>query len=100
MQNHISSVKETLLSIIREMSTAPWLFVKSPERDFTRNRKLDFETLIRFFLSMQGGTLSAELLKYFDYSLESATASAFIQQRSKILPEAFEFLFHTFTAAR
>lgn len=40
-------------------------FVKKPGKDFTRNRKLGFVQLIHFFLCMESGCISHELLKYF-----------------------------------
>lgn len=99
MQDYISFVKQALSETIKEMSTVPWLFVKNPKCDFLRKRKLDFESFFHFFISMEGRTLETELLDYFDFAPETPTASAFNQQRSKILPEAFEYLFHTFTNA-
>jgi len=38
-------------------------------------------------------------MEYFKYDINAATSSTFVQQRDKILPEAFEFLFHKFTNA-
>lgn len=97
MENYINNVKRSLFSCIREMSTMPWLFVKNPETDFTRKKKLDFETFMKLFISMEGRSVDNELLDFFDFSPHCASASAFNQQRSKILPEAFDYLFHTFT---
>lgn len=42
------------------MSASPGLFVKAPGRDFTRERKLFFETTLRLLLGMGGGSLQAE----------------------------------------
>ena len=46
---------------------------------------------------MEGNTLQNELLKYFNFDPNAPTKSAFIQQRAKVLPEAFEYLFFMFT---
>ena len=62
-------------------------------RDFTRDRKLLFPDMIKTILSMAGKPVREELLDHFDYSADSATASAFVQARSKIEPEAFRCLF-------
>lgn len=97
MQDYISFVKQSLSEIIKEMSSVPWLFVKNPECDFLRKRKLDFESFFNLFISMEARPLGTELLNYFDFAPETPTVSAFNQQRSKILPEAFDYLFHTFT---
>lgn len=97
MQNYISFVKRTLTAIIEEMSHFPWLFVRNPGCDFSRKRKLDFKSFLDFFMTMEGKNLGTELLEYFDYAQDTVTVSAFNQQRSKVLPEAFEYLFHSFT---
>lgn len=92
-------VKDTLTSLIKEMSSSPELFVKQPGRDFTRNRKLTFESVVHILLSMGGGSLNKELLEYFAYDADTVSSSAFIQQRDKILPYAFKFLLHEFTSS-
>lgn len=91
-------VKNDLLSLIAEMNTVPWLFAKNPETDFSRTRKLDFESVLRFILSMESGSMKKELLDYFKFSADTPSASAFIQQRNKLLPEALEFLFSEFNS--
>ena len=50
-------------------------------------------------LSMAGCPIREELLEYFDYDINTATASAFVQARAKVLPEAFEQLLHLFNKA-
>jgi hypothetical protein len=90
-------LKQTLSSIISEMQTSLDLFVKQPGKDFARNRRLTFSQTVNFFLSMGGNTVRKELLEFFDYSSDCVSASAFSQQRAKILPEAMDFLFHSFT---
>ena len=37
-------------------------------------------------LSMAGFPIREELLDYFDYDINTATASAFVQARAKVLP--------------
>jgi hypothetical protein len=91
------AIKGKLLSIIKEMSASPGLFVKAPGRDFTRKRKLSFETMLRLLVGMGGGSLQAELLEHSGYAVDTATSSAFIQQRDKLLPVALEFMLHEFT---
>ena len=46
---------------------------------------------------MSGGSINHELLTYFNSSKNTPSASAFVQQRSKILPDAFEALFNSFS---
>lgn len=91
-------VKSSLLSLIKEMASTPWLFSKKPDADFSRNRKLDFASTIQFILSMESGSLKKELLDYFRFSAETPSASAFSQQRSKLISETFPFLFDEFNS--
>jgi hypothetical protein len=92
MNEFASSIKEKLDTVLAEMHEYSWLFVNNPERDFTRRRKLDFKEMLNILLSMGGNSLKLELMKYFSYDVETATCSAFVQQREKILPEAIEYL--------
>ena len=90
-------VRSKLTGIISKMAAEPKLFVKNPNADFTRKRKLSFETVMNLMLSMGGNSLTNEIMEYFDYDVDMASSSAFIQQRDKILPVAFEFLLNEFT---
>lgn len=98
MNEYADFIKEKLENILTDMQQYSWLYVNNPEKDFTRNRKLTFKETLKILLSMGGNSLNIELMKYFSYDHESATCSAFVQQRKKILPEAFEYLFNQFTS--
>jgi len=90
-------VKSTLWNIVNDMASDCSAFVKNPGKDFSRKRKLGFVQLIRFCICMQSGCISHELLKYFFFnSLCTPSASAFIQQRAKLLPHAFRHLLGQF----
>lgn len=98
--NYPEKVKEVLLNKIGDMAEkCHWLFTRNPESDFTRKRKLDFEKMILILLSVEDGSLKKELLKFFQFDIDSATVSAFNQQRAKLLPEALAFLFYDFNEA-
>lgn len=97
--NFFENVKKVLLEKIQTMASCPEPFVRNPGSDFTRTRKLDFATTIRCLIAMESGSLKKELLELFQYHPDTATASAFHQQRKKILPEALEFLFRQFNNA-
>lgn len=100
MSSFPQKVKSTLSTIISEMSKSPELFVKNPAADFSRIRKLDFQNTVNLIISMEGSTINHELLKYFLFNTETTpSASAFVQQRSKLLPEAFQYVFHQFNHA-
>lgn len=60
--------------------------IRDTESDFTRKRKLPFSDVIMVILSMAGCPIREELLDYFDYDINTATSSAFIQARAKIPP--------------
>lgn len=86
-------IKQNLEDQIRCITNQPEIFAQSPT-DFSRNRKLSFETTLKIILSFGGQSLSSELLSYFDFTLQTPTASAFVQARSKIKIESFKQLFY------
>ena len=96
MYKEIASVKQELDAAITQLCEKAGMFSKNPGKDFSRNRKLPFRTVISLLLSMEGGTLKTELLDFFGCSAEAASSSAFVQQRKKINQEALPSLFRTF----
>ena len=93
-----NSVKETLLTKVNEMSASSWQYVNK-STDFTRNRKISFSDVLLSTISMQKSSSKTEVLKYFDFNTSAPTASALIQQRKKVSPDAFESLFYSFSNA-
>ena len=57
-------VKFNLWSVIHKMPKSPGKFAKNLDADFTRNRKLDFENLLRFLIVKESDNTASELLKY------------------------------------
>ena len=96
MLNEISVVKKKLMEAISQLCEVSWMFVKDPERNFKKKRKLPFDKVVSFLLAMEGGTLTTELLKYFGCTPNIATTSALVQQRGKIDASAFSSLFDLF----
>lgn len=92
----LSQLKATLDNCIDELEQIHFLFSRNPENDFTRKRKLTFKEYIQFMLLMQGKAVSNEILDFFSHSLSAPSKSAFTQQRYKLLPEGWDFLFHSF----
>ena len=80
MNTYPKSLKYKLSSMIKQMARSPDAFVKSSGKDFTRNRKLDFETLFKLILGMNGNTLKKEIYEHFNYDTSSLSTSAFCQQ--------------------
>ncbi len=58
-------VKATLWSLIDDMALSQSEFTVNPDKDFTRKKKWDFPTLIKFIISMESQSLKNELHKYF-----------------------------------
>ncbi len=97
MNTYAKMLKGKVLSMIDEMESNELArFVRNPETDFKRHRKFGFSSVIRFILSMGSSSLGRELVKYFQFQPGFPSVSAFVQQRQKIKPEAFEELFHRF----
>jgi hypothetical protein len=96
MNTYPDLIKHNLFSIIDYMANNLDDFVKNPGKDFSRNRKLPFDSVLKFLISLGGSSLHKELFEFHGFSLDTVTSSAFIQQRDKILPSAFEFLLNRF----
>ena len=91
-------VKKLLLSEIKSVAGRFNEFCVKSDRHFTRNRKLPFETVIKTVIGMESKSLTNELINVFDSNPDLPSASAFVQQRSKIKPEAFKTVFDGFTS--
>ena len=94
----LKQIKKILSSVISEVASAPQTCCVDPNRNFTRNRKIPLQTLIRGIINMEGKSLSNELIDIFQGTKNIPSVSAFIQQRDKIKPEAFEAVFNKFTS--
>ena len=91
-------VKNTLWNLIDDMSLKSSEFTVNPQKDFTRKKKWDFATLMKFIISMESQSLKNELHKYFGYTTDCPSTASFNQRRSQIRADAFQTLFHSFTA--
>ena len=86
-------VKRLLLSSIESAAENYVDYVNNTQRDFSRNRKLPFSTIVKAIIGMESKSLTNELID-ISPSLESLpSASAFVQQRQKIKPDAFKSIF-------
>lgn len=98
MDQYAKQLKNKLLKIIRQMADDPSQWVRNPDKDFIRNRKITFEDVMRFLISSGGNSLNKELYDYFKPTDTMVSASALVQQRAKLLSEAFDYLLHRFNA--
>ena len=96
MQNYCNIVKNKLNMLIRSMEKNVSDFVVDPKRDFVRKSELSFSKTMRFILGMGSKTLGKELMDFYDFDPKMVSVSAVVQRRSKILPAAFQYLFHKF----
>lgn len=90
-------VKGTLWNLIDEMLSDLSEFTVIPDKDFTRKKKWDFPTLIKFIISMESQSLKNELHKYFGYTTDCPTNASFNQRRAQIKSDVFKYLFEKFT---
>lgn len=91
-----NTLRRNLFDSIDQILLNKASYVKNPT-DHSRTRKLSFKTIINSILQMSGGSINNELLSFFNCSDTTPTAAAFVQQRSKILPTAFEDILKSFT---
>lgn len=97
MSDHfIENLRAILDSCISETDSIKDLFLLSPGKDYSRNRKISFQDAVKSVLEFTAKSLPNEVLDYFGHSSTAPSASALIQQRDKILPQAFRFLLHLF----
>ena len=89
-------IKHILLSEIEKMNLHREDFCRRPGIDFTRDRKIPFDTLLHFQISMESGSVNHELLKYFNFDAGTPSLSAFYQQRAKLSDDVFQKLFYSF----
>jgi len=93
MDKYPYEVMEKLDSILKDTDSIAWMFSKTPDRNFSRHRKLPFHRLAKVLIGMEGNSLSHEMLNCFHFSTDTPTVSALVQQRAKLLPEAMAFVF-------
>ena len=89
-------VKMLLSSAIAEVAGTPEDYCVNPNRDFTRTRKISLQKLISGIINMECKSLPNELIDMFKGAEDMPSVSAFVQQRDKLKPEAFEAVFNKF----
>lgn len=90
-------IKKSLNCAISKVASNPNEFCKNPGKDFSRKRKLPLKKVMQSILSLSGKDLKCEIMDSFDFSVDSPSVSAFVQQRSKLTSVAFETVFKEFT---
>ena len=91
-------LKKLLLSEIKSVSEKAKDYCVSPGKDFKRNRKLSFQTVMKTIIGMESGSLNNEIIDAWNAKTNLPSTSAFVQQRYKIKAEAFKAVFDGFTS--
>ncbi|MCQ2546859.1 MAG: transposase [Clostridia bacterium] len=91
---HFNDILSSVHNLVDSLDEKKKDFLKSPEKDFSRKRKISFSDCISLCLLMGSKTLFGELLDYYAKKGDMPSQSAMIQQRAKINVQAFEELFH------
>lgn len=71
-------------------------YLATPDKDFTRRRKLPPELLISYLVSQGASSTGNELDDFFGFSGDAPSLSALNQQRDKLKPQALEEVFRQF----
>ena len=91
-------LKNLLLAEIKSVSEKAIDYCVSSGKDFTRQRKLSFETVVKSIIGMESKSLTNEIIDLFDAKPNLPSTSAFVQQRYKIKAEAFKAIFDGFSS--
>ena len=75
MKSYVQYVKDKLMESIQTLGTLKNMYIEREGKDFTRNRKLSFETVVKLILEMKGKTLGHELRRHFSFSLNMSALS-------------------------
>ena len=95
--NQIKRIKAALNKSIKTVCQSPGKYCRNPEKDFTRKKKLPMDRVVKTVLGFSSKSLNNEIIDAFSGDAKIPSASAFVQQRSKILSSAFEDIFKQFT---
>lgn len=96
MNNYEKITYTHLLDAIQSVCQNRAEHVYHPDVDFTRNRKLTMQVVMESLIKFGAQSLNSELLDLWNYSIETPTASAFVQARSKLKSSAFKEVFYKF----
>lgn len=92
------AIKAILLAAINEIAADPKKYVANPGRDFTRNRKLNFNDTMLLLLTMEADCMKEELYHYFGRNADTPSKSAFCRRRGKLTFHALANLLFAFNA--
>ena len=88
-------IRNRFYNILTEMEQNRSLYVKNPDKDFTRNSTFTFQQTMLFITQMQSYSTNRELNTYFSPLNKNITQSAFCQAKAKLNSQAFPGLLHS-----
>lgn len=94
---NVRMVKEALTEAINEVCKEKEKY-STFENAFIRNRDLPLPKLIEDILLFENKSIEKSLLGNHQFSKTTPTAAAFVRQRNKLKPEAFEHIFNSFNS--
>ena len=95
-----SDISQRLDDVIHLISNSISCFCTDPVSNFTRNRILTPETLIKFLLSLQARSLPCEISNYFiSPDVDIPSVSAVSQRRTLLQPEVFKSINRRFLSS-
>ena len=87
-------IRNRFYDTLAEMEKNRHLYVKHPEKDFTRSGTFTFQQTMLFITQMQSHSTSQELNTFFIPKNKQVTQSAFVQAKGKLNGNAFPGFFH------
>lgn len=81
---YAQKVKKRYLTILNDMAKNRDSYVKNPEKDFTRKRKLSFQDTINTIVTYDAGSIGRCIKRYIPKVEKTPTTSAFLQQQKKL----------------
>lgn len=93
-----AEIKSLFFSSVESVASSISNYAANPDTDFTRTRKLPPQKLIPFMVAEGSSSTRNELLDFLGLDTGKPTSSAFVQQRTKLLPHAIEAVFQNFNA--
>jgi hypothetical protein len=91
-------IKKSLDNCIKKLTKVKDEFVKRPDKDFSRDRKITFPKLIEMLITMKNHSSNVELLKFFGITTGIPRASSLLEQRCKLKPKALLYLLQEFAS--
>ena len=87
-------IRNRFYDTLAEMNQNRSLYVKQPEKDFTRSGTFSFQQTMLFITQMQSHSTNQELNNFFIPRNKQVTQSAFVQAKGKLNEDAFPSFLH------